>query len=587
MRNYTSAINSVDLWQDNLQINTVRTYLNWDSHSYDTNSYVLDSTYITPNIAEIIKVSIANAEDAETLSEKKETWRDITQEPDEANEASQNKEAESDTIETAMQGKELDARVGGFEENPSVTYGNFASVDDKPRNLDIGAESNQFIRDNPVDTFSPPLDGIVPDVPQEEEEEEENCIDGEWTFNLAYVGETVINNSGEEEGEVTAMDFLFNPDEDDGSPPVIFSVTISFSDGDDTFTFSSDLGPEGLTVNQIVNTQQVLPGVFTSFITASASVIIPVVDLPGNFVPTDLSVSFQMDLAAPDSQNSLRFFLQNGNGANLGVFQLGPQMFDPGPVPFFTGTGFNQFNSSNFEDGSYFFSDDAENAPPAGNITPGEYPANPNSFESMLPYVCTPQLLPIPTFPVGIDLDGDGIELIAADDSNILFDANQDGLLEQIAWTSPDDGMLIYDYDQNQLVTQLDEFSLVSHAPSANSDLEALGIAFDSNQDGVFNADDAEWSKFGVWQDLNTNGVTDEGEFLSLESLGITGISTVVSGDLEEALGSYVLGSSEVQWQNESSGKAYDLALAVAPADNQVTMQTQMIVDNTGEAQLI
>lgn len=581
MRNYTSATYSVPLWESNLQMIAPKTYVNWDSQSYDVSYYATNSSSTESSIVEQIKVTSVNAEDAQSDPEKKDAWRDITQEPDENDAATQNEEEEVEEIEAETQGKELDARVGGFEENPTVPYGNIAFVEDEPRDLDIGALNTRVIRDNPVDTFLPPLDGVVPEVP---EEEEENCIDGEWTFNLAYLGESVFTSGGEDVEINIPTDNPFNPNNE--GPAVIYSVSLTFSNAMQDFTFTSNLGENGVNINSIVTTQMVAPGIFSSFITSFATVSIPVTDLPEDFIPTDMYVSFTMDLEIPDTQNSLELYLQNANGANLDVFQLGLQMFDPGPVPFFTSSGFTQFNSTADEGGGvYTFMDNVENVMPSGEIEPGIYQSNPNSFESMLPFVCTPQLPFIPSFPVGIDLDGDGIELITPSESSILFDVNQDGSLEQIAWTSPDDGMLIYDYDQNQLVTKLDEFSLVNHAPSANSDLEALGLAFDSNQDGIFNVNDAEWSKFGVWQDHNTNGVTDEGEFLSLESLGITGISTIASGDLEEVLGSNVLGSSEVQWQNENSGRAYDLALAVAPADH-TAIQSQVAVDS-GEVQLI
>ena len=57
-----------------------------------------------------------------------------------------------------------------------------------------------------------------------------------------------------------------------------------------------------------------------------------------------------------------------------------------------------------------------------------------------------------------------------------------------------------------------------------------MAIAFDGNQDGVFDAQDAAFSSFKVWQDLNQDGAVDGGELHSLLSLGITSIALASDG---------------------------------------------------------
>lgn len=52
---------------------------------------------------------------------------------------------------------------------------------------------------------------------------------------------------------------------------------------------------------------------------------------------------------------------------------------------------------------------------------------------------------------------------------------------------------------------------------------EALA-AFDLNEDGVINENDAIYSELKIWQDKNQNGVADEGELLSLQEADISGI---------------------------------------------------------------
>lgn len=41
------------------------------------------------------------------------------------------------------------------------------------------------------------------------------------------------------------------------------------------------------------------------------------------------------------------------------------------------------------------------------------------------------------------------------------------------------------------------------------SDLPALRAAFDSNDDGILDAQDTDWASFQVWRDLTQDGVSD------------------------------------------------------------------------------
>jgi hypothetical protein len=74
----------------------------------------------------------------------------------------------------------------------------------------------------------------------------------------------------------------------------------------------------------------------------------------------------------------------------------------------------------------------------------------------------------------------------------------------------------------------MDQFAFAQYG--GNTDLEGLAIAFDGNQDGVFDAQDAAFGGFKVWQDLNQDGAVDGGELHSLLSLGITAIALKSDG---------------------------------------------------------
>ena len=126
--------------------------------------------------------------------------------------------------------------------------------------------------------------------------------------------------------------------------------------------------------------------------------------------------------------------------------------------------------------------------------------------------------------PIVLDLDGDGVELAALEDSTAFYDINGDGYRERMAWASADDGFLAYDKDGDGVISAHDELSFVSYVEGAETDLEGLAH-FDTNGNGKLDSGDADWSKFRVWQDLDQDGVSDAGELRTLDEAGITEIS--------------------------------------------------------------
>ena len=118
--------------------------------------------------------------------------------------------------------------------------------------------------------------------------------------------------------------------------------------------------------------------------------------------------------------------------------------------------------------------------------------------------------------PIVLDLDGDGVELVALEDSTTFYDINGDGYRERMAWAPADDGFLAYDKDGDGIISAHDELSFVSYVEGARTDLEGLAY-FDTNDDGVLDAQDAEWSKFRVWQDLDQDGESGAGELRTLD----------------------------------------------------------------------
>ncbi len=136
-----------------------------------------------------------------------------------------------------------------------------------------------------------------------------------------------------------------------------------------------------------------------------------------------------------------------------------------------------------------------------------------------------------PVSPLVIDLDGDGIELISLEESNVQFDSDGDGFVEHIGWVSSDDAHLALDRNFNGRIDDISELF-------GNEDIDGFTelAELDSNNDGVIDASDERFEELVVWQDLNSNGFSEADELTSLTQAGITSINlnaTLVDETLE------------------------------------------------------
>ena len=170
--------------------------------------------------------------------------------------------------------------------------------------------------------------------------------------------------------------------------------------------------------------------------------------------------------------------------------------------------------------------------------------------------------------PVLLDLDGDGVELVALEDSSAFYDIRGDGFRYHLSWVAPDDGLLAYDRDGDGRIGERGEISFVDYVEGANTDLDGLRH-FDTNDDNVLDSADREWSKFTVWRDLDQDGESDPGELRSLDDAGVRSISLASSGEEEtRADGTRVFGRGTyvgTAGGAPATRELLDVALAVAP----------------------
>ncbi|WP_194944643.1 VCBS repeat-containing protein, partial [Limnohabitans sp. 2KL-3] len=179
------------------------------------------------------------------------------------------------------------------------------------------------------------------------------------------------------------------------------------------------------------------------------------------------------------------------------------------------------------------------------------------------------------TAPVVLDLNRDGMLSYG----QVTMDVNGDGLMDLTRWAGAQDGVLVWDKFADGLVYNNSQYAFGQYATTYRmdalgfartaTDLEGLADAFDTNQDGKFNAADAKFAQFSVWQDANQDGISGVGEVRSLADLGVTEINLVSDGVVRTPEdGVFEAGQSTATLADGTSMLIADVAFAYATASS-------------------
>ena len=129
--------------------------------------------------------------------------------------------------------------------------------------------------------------------------------------------------------------------------------------------------------------------------------------------------------------------------------------------------------------------------------------------------------------PLILDLDNDGVETIAMN-QGVKFDLDADGDLDATGWVNKDDALLVRDLNDDGLINDGSELfgenTLLSNGEKASNGFMALAD-LDSNNDGVFDKNDALYNELQIWQDRNSDGISQIEELSGLLDAGIESIS--------------------------------------------------------------
>ena len=141
--------------------------------------------------------------------------------------------------------------------------------------------------------------------------------------------------------------------------------------------------------------------------------------------------------------------------------------------------------------------------------------------------------------PLVLDLDGDGVELLGLG-SGVTFDVDADGVREATGWVGPDDGLLVMDLDgSGQIENMTEVFSEQFRSGGFATSLEAL-VSLNTNADRVIDAGDDAFEEILLWQDTDSDGVSNQDELSTLNDHGITAISLDVEAVNENLAGNRI-----------------------------------------------
>ena len=158
-----------------------------------------------------------------------------------------------------------------------------------------------------------------------------------------------------------------------------------------------------------------------------------------------------------------------------------------------------------------------------------------------------------PISPLVLDMDGDGIELLALSDSQAMFDLDNDGFAQHTGWVASDDALLAIDQNGNGRIDDIEEV-FGSGTVDGFTELAAL----DSNGDGTIDASDARFGDLRLWRDENGNGRSEADELQGLAEGGVKSIALNATESDTTLAGHRISHTSSFTRTDETTGTIVD-----------------------------
>ncbi|WP_343570495.1 calcium-binding protein, partial [Acinetobacter sp.] len=129
--------------------------------------------------------------------------------------------------------------------------------------------------------------------------------------------------------------------------------------------------------------------------------------------------------------------------------------------------------------------------------------------------------------PLILDLNGNGIETNGLE-GGVKFELNTSGLQVKTGWVSSNDGLLVWDRNNDGHINDASEL-FGNHVLMNDGSISQNGFAalsdLDTNKDNSVSSDDEAFKNLRVWRDLNQDGISQENELFTLNDLDIKSLS--------------------------------------------------------------
>jgi VCBS repeat-containing protein len=186
------------------------------------------------------------------------------------------------------------------------------------------------------------------------------------------------------------------------------------------------------------------------------------------------------------------------------------------------------------------------------------------------------------TPPIVLDFNANGITSTSLDKSDVYFDYDSDGIKEKTAWIESADGLLSVDLNGDGIISDgselFGEYTKKLDGTNAVDGYDALK-QYDTNNDDILDSSDANFELLKIWQDSNSDGITDDSELKSLGEYGITQI-TLKNDDFEQTLENDNLISMQTNYStNDSQGVVRDVWFQIDKNDNTGSLTSEAIYD--------
>ena len=136
--------------------------------------------------------------------------------------------------------------------------------------------------------------------------------------------------------------------------------------------------------------------------------------------------------------------------------------------------------------------------------------------------------------PITLDLNKDGKINTTGLDKGVYFDHSSDKVAMKTSWVGKEDGLLVHDRNSNGIIDDGSELfgNFTPLNPNNNPSKRNLAVngyhalkSYDMNSDGIIDDNDEIYKYLKVWQDINSDGISQADELKTLEQASIKSLN--------------------------------------------------------------